>query len=490
MGIFDRLINKPVKRPVGEERKKLLIRVNPDKAAEDTFKFALSTRDYSQLNQHKNGREKLKKCYMDPTIHHVTNTRLDGLCDLDLVIKTDSEQTRDFIYDQLHPFKDVLVRGSVWSVFLGFSVFELVWKQDGGRNIIKDIVARDFTRFDPLPDGISVTYDQLGGFSKKGIKEEPYGKYLLAISEGCAENPYGVSLYQTLHYLCMAREYGYRSWGKWLERFGQPFLLGITECRSEEQVNQLLQNLEEAMEGSSLAVTDDTKIEVIQASGGSGGMQFKNFEDCLRMQIHQAVLGQNLTTEVEGGSLAAAKVHDGVRQDKVKSDKRLVEQTLRKLVEYIKFYNNITEDIQVGLKFKDGIEMERAQRDAILVNSGILTFTEDYLLDKYDFIDGDFEAGSAPTPEGFFKRSTKQVDLQLTKEQRDVDEMVEIMMSRGLESQDANDLWEAIQSSTNKAELIDNLAELIENPNTSLENLMSQGMFYAFRRGVDSIGES
>lgn len=485
MGIFDKLFNKPVERPVGNDRKMLFQRVNPYKQAEDVYKFAMFTRDYSQMNQQPAGRKKLKQLFYDPCIHNVTNTRLDGLCDLELKVITENEATREFIEDQLAPHKDTLLRGSVWSVFLGYNVFELIWQEENGRASVRDIIIRDTHNFEPLLDGISVVFNDILGMYRNDATPEPYGKYLLAVNEGCAENPWGVSLFQTLHYISKVKNYGLRSWAKWLERFGNPFLLGKT-CPDEEHMNNMLDALDGAVDAASIVIDDQSEITVLDGSGGSQGGQFKQFEDCLRMQIHQAVLGQNLTTEVTGGSFAAANVHNEIRQDKIKADKRLAEQTIAKLVDYIKFYNNITEDIQVQLKFKDGIDMSRAQRDAILVNAGIVSLSEDYLLERYDFEEGDFQLPQVN--ETFFSRAASKANLTIEKEQREIDEMVEVLLDQGLESQDAEELWNAIQASENKSELIANLAELAQTPNTSLETLMTQAMYFAFRQGVEKIG--
>lgn len=60
-------------------------------------------------------------------------------------------------------------------------------------------------------------------------------------------------------------------------------------------------------------------IELHQV-GGEGWQIFKGREDQLNTNIAVRVLGQNLTTEVAGGSLAASKVHEHIRGDVKRRD--------------------------------------------------------------------------------------------------------------------------------------------------------------------------
>lgn len=59
---------------------------------------------------------------------------------------------------------------------------------------------------------------------------------------------------------------------------------------------------------------------------------FKELIEHADRDVSIAILGQTLTTEVKGGSLAAAQVHELVRQDYIRADVRGLETTLREQV--------------------------------------------------------------------------------------------------------------------------------------------------------------
>ncbi len=63
---------------------------------------------------------------------------------------------------------------------------------------------------------------------------------------------------------------------------------------------------------------------------------FRELINLVDRDVSIAILGQTLTTEVTGGSLAAAQVHELVRQDYIRSDTRMLETMLRMHV--LKFY--------------------------------------------------------------------------------------------------------------------------------------------------------
>lgn len=60
------------------------------------------------------------------------------------------------------------------------------------------------------------------------------------------------------------------------------------------------------------------------------------------------ILGQTLTTEVKGGSLAAAQVHELVRQDYIRADVEILSTTLRKqILHYYMLYNHGPESVRL-----------------------------------------------------------------------------------------------------------------------------------------------
>lgn len=71
-----------------------------------------------------------------------------------------------------------------------------------------------------------------------------------------------------------------------------------------------------------LPVTEKTKfdVEMVKTDPATGWEAYKGRIEQLDTSIAVCVLGQNLTTEVKGGSRAAAQVHENVRGDYLKAD--------------------------------------------------------------------------------------------------------------------------------------------------------------------------
>ena len=133
--------------------------------------------------------------------------------------------------------------------------------------------------------------------------------------------------------------------------------------------------------------------EKLQAVAKSGDGEFLLLEGAVLKRYHRLILGQTLTADAgTSGSRALGDVHDQVRTDKRNADIKMTVKGVQNLI-----------DALVGLNFPGqepptfemsdsvGVEQERADRDATLVNAGILKLTEPYLLARYDFNVGDIE---------------------------------------------------------------------------------------------------
>lgn len=497
MGILDNLFKREKKPETGARRKKILVRDNPHEGARHAMRLSMLSHLGKNMNCNHKDQKELKNCYYDPCVNAAANTRLEGLCEMFLVVETENENLKKFIYDQLNPILSETIHNCIWSDFLGYHVGELVWEQEGELLRIRNFYQRDFTNFIPLPDGCSVIVKKKDVYKTSYTDEDiaPYGKYVLCTNNSCPEYPYGEALFQTIYYLVKIREFGYRSWAKWLERFGQPFLIGKIDSTDPKKCEEFMHELDCALDSSSIVTDKDSEIDVLDAKGGSGE-HFKTFNECIRKEIQHAILGQNLTSEISNqGSLAAAKVHNEVRNDKIKSDARKVNKVLNDILKMIVSYNGITDEVKVYLKEQDGIEMERAQRDAILVNSGIVSLSEDYLLDRYDFKEGDFILPQPTSPLQNFKsayRSNKKKHVHKFQNQKNLDELddvVNILLKSNLSPIDTDELFSAMQAAGNKRELNRQFSAMLADSETpDFENMLTTALYFALHEGVDSHG--
>lgn len=144
----------------------------------------------------------------------------------------------------------------------------------------------------------------------------------------------------------MARQWGWRDWGRWSEVYGSPIRALKTPAGvDEEYANRFVDELAVGGSGGAIrlpqgATKDEGgyELELLEAkSTGSAG--FKDYLHGADAAIAVAILGQTLTTEVTGASLAAAQVHKQIRNDILKGDaqslgKFFQEQILRPWAEF------------------------------------------------------------------------------------------------------------------------------------------------------------
>ncbi len=128
-------------------------------------------------------------------------------------------------------------------------------------------------------------------------------------------------------------------WAKWSERHGIPIALAkIPHDQFTSPAGKAFRSDVRTM-GSKGVVGLPTAEKDAAQWGLSflepGSQSWEGFQQLIAhadKDIAIAILGQSLTTEVSVGSLAAAQVHELVRQDYIKADARVLETTLREQV--------------------------------------------------------------------------------------------------------------------------------------------------------------
>jgi hypothetical protein len=132
----------------------------------------------------------------------------------------------------------------------------------------------------------------------------------------------------------LMRHFALRDWARFNERHGLPILKGKVpaaaaapeRAKFESQIACLGTNTAMILpQGVDPQYSYD--LELLEAMGGEWE-SFKAEIDQCDMQIVLTLLYQNLTTEVQEGSFAAARVHAAVRQAALKADSRALALTI------------------------------------------------------------------------------------------------------------------------------------------------------------------
>ena len=159
----------------------------------------------------------------------------------------------------------------------------------------------------------------------------------------------------------LARSYALRDWARYCERHGFPILIADTPFGADpndistyqSQLTQLGQESVLQVPGS-VDVTKYGKYDLRYLEPADENWQaFKALIEQCNDEITLALLGQNLTSQVKEGSLAAARVHADVRQSILESDARALAKTI---------YNQISRPF-AALNFGDADLAPRVEWD-------------------------------------------------------------------------------------------------------------------------------
>lgn len=133
-----------------------------------------------------------------------------------------------------------------------------------------------------------------------------------------------------------------KGWLKAVERWGQPIAIAEVEgARPSDQAQaELLEMLRSLYHGSNGVFWGGVKVKALDGSGQLRSEVFRDLIQELNTEIAIVGLGQNLTTEVTGGSFAAASAHNLVRYDILTADCAEIDATITaQLLEPIVRYN-------------------------------------------------------------------------------------------------------------------------------------------------------
>lgn len=302
----------------------------------------------------------------------VLGTRKRAVAQLDITVEAGGDSAReeeiaDFIRDWLtrDEIEDELI-DILDAIGKGYSVTEILWDLSERQWLPSRLEWRrpEWFEFD-RHTGQRALLRAEGGPQPL----EPFC-FITHFAKAKSGLPIRGGLARSVAWAYLFKNYDLKDWVTFLEVYGMPIRVGKYENGATEEDKEILLRAVSSIGTDAAAIMPKTMmIEFIEnkAGGGSGSEQYERFADWLDRQVSKAVLGQTLTTEVKGGSMAAAKVHDEVRKDIMRSDARQAAATLnRDLIRPIvdlnygpqKTYPRIRMEIpdSVDLKaFSDGI---------------------------------------------------------------------------------------------------------------------------------------
>jgi len=392
------------------------------------------------------------------------------------------------------------------ALFWGFSVQEKMFATDGSYITIERIEDKPQRRFVFNTAGelrLLTTTDASDG------EEIPIEKFVLSRHRATYDQPYGDALYAKCFWPYTFKHSGIKFWVIFVEKYGMPWIIGKhPRGISSDERTALLDRLEAAVQDAVMAICNDETVEFKDT--GAKEQSSRIYDDLTHFcnkEISKVILGQTLTTEVskEGGSYAASKTHEGVREDIGDLDKKLAasvinEQIIRHLVSL-----NFSGAAAPVYDFfeEEAVKKELAERDKDLVEQGV-RFKKHYYTRVYNIPDEEFEVGfpgrpapdsradrrEAPAPESPPEAgAAEHAEARPDPDQEAVDELIdgaaEQMTFEGL----AAPVIEAIEQAESFEEIRERLAELYgEMDGAEFEELLAQAIFAANMFGRYAVG--
>ena len=422
-------------------------------------------------------RESLRLLESDDEIYAALETRRDACLLTPWRLEPGTGDAIDWLWAELEQHA-MMLAGCAWNaVKTGYSVAELVYeKRADGRIGIARVLERPLGRFDPRADG-SLWYTPEEG----GVAEalDTRLKFMLSTRHATAINPRGDALLSRLYWPWFFRHNLWRFWMQYAERFADPLLIG-----KSRDPQAFLDGLLGLGYQNAIAVSEDGEIEAAHPTAAG---EFPIIHETIGRNIQKVILGQTLTSEVKGGSLAAAQVHDQVRDDKRRADIALVSMTVQRMVDALWALNGFSGDApRFVMSDKRGLEAERAARDKVLFDAtgGALVLSEDYLLRVYDFEPGDATLRS-PQPVAMGMSLAAPVNLspgraRFTPGQQAVEGLADESLRRAGALFDPAALRAAIDAAESPEDLSEKLAAVLKDlPPPEFEDALERALFAA-----------
>jgi phage gp29-like protein len=134
------------------------------------------------------------------------------------------------------------------------------------------------------------------------------------------------------------RSLAVRDWARWSETHGLPIKKAKVPAQaSDKEKDRYFNDIADMGSSGTVLLPQGNEreasfdLELLEAKGTESD-GFSDLISLVSTDISIAILGQNLTTEVQGGSRAAAIVHDRVRQDYLEADTETLATALHEQV--------------------------------------------------------------------------------------------------------------------------------------------------------------
>ncbi|NCC31314.1 MAG: DUF935 family protein [Chloroflexia bacterium] len=276
----------------------------------------------------------------DERVNSTLNTRVNALLGCELDFEGDEESCALWKTYWTESFPEhVLGQWIKLGLLTGIAALNVAWKQDSAgmwwpdiqfwhlRNIKADFRLRKFVAYGDY--GLRVEIDE---HDPSWVILTPYG----------AMRPWALGTWRNIALLSLGKMLAWRDWNRKNEITGIGIIKGMCPAgTSDADRRRFGSDVGSLGRNSKIILTEGYDVKVDDRSGADTSSTFAELIKTANTMIAISHLGQNLSTEVEGGSYAAATAHNAVRQDDLEADAQVLSTVLHdELLTHWGKYNN------------------------------------------------------------------------------------------------------------------------------------------------------
>lgn len=340
------------------------------------YREALDIKKYRNAHKSAEGMSKNRKqlydiyddVLIDDHLVSIIGKRINAITNLELKFfdKNNKEvEEMDKVINSTY-FEDML-REIINAKFWGFSLLEIDWSTKEGYknktyNIDRRHVKPEIGQVVPNPS------------DNEGVDFEEHPFALFAGGTG-----YGTLL--SACPLVIYKRNNVVDWSDFNEVFGKPYPQG--KYTNDETRELLTEAFTKAGFGAFIVAPADADIIMQQGNSGTSNENFKSFREAMNQALSILVLGQNLSTSIDKGSLAAAKEHSDVEDSIHTADREFVIKILNEKLVPILQRLGFVADGSFDFIYMDEMPLtERILIDAQV--AAIVPVDDDYFYETYN----------------------------------------------------------------------------------------------------------
>lgn len=449
----------------------------------------------------------------DPHLYAQLQTRKNAVTGLDFeIIPFDSnnevdKMIADFVDNEIRAIENMedVMLDLLDAIGKGIAVAEILWDNEDGKTVIKEIVNRHQKNFFwDTDDNFKVRTKE----HTEGILL-PENKFIVHRYKARSGHPARAGVLRVVAWMYLFKNYDIKDWVAFAEIYGMPLRLGkYSQGVSEDDKNALMKALIQIGSDAAGMISDTTSIEFIESSKTTTVDVYESLARYCDEQTSKAVLGQTLTSDAGGGSYAQSKTHNEVRHDLTIADCKALAASLRKyLIRPLVLFNFGEEKRIPTIRFdceETGDQKEAVEIYKALVNEIGLKIPTEHIYKKFAIPkpEGDEEIAKPLGQSSMFLQSMKTEAPKQNELNKVLNKVVEQQSEIDLIAEDATRKSSTILSegmepvinellNTSSLEELKNLLEddkkiqaLVEKMGMEpFEELLQKAMFFADLKG-------